>query len=148
MKRKDFLKACLALGVVPFLPKLSKGKEKLSSKVYGMGYRQKNGVCYGFWHEDKGQIEMVFLDYQKIPYDKKLLGSIPPHYGKPTDSLKKKKEYYADDKMVSKLYKMQRRVMKEKMVPETTKEAETEENMWKPRISEWTKWFSNQFDKK
>lgn len=66
MKRKDFLKSCIALGVIPFIPKMGEGK--VIPQVYGYGIQMKNGICYGFWHEENGEIELVMFDYQKIPY--------------------------------------------------------------------------------
>ena len=70
MKRKDFLRSCLVLGIVPFMPKISGGQD---IRFYGSGFRHKKGICYGFWSEDEGEVELLIFDYQRIPYDKKVL---------------------------------------------------------------------------
>ena len=143
MKRKDFLKACLALGVVPFLPKLSTGKEKMPLR--GCGFRHKQGICYGFWNEDGGEVELVMLDYQRIPYNKKQLSSKPPCWGKPTDSLKKKKEYFANDALIRKLDDYHKRSGKEFGWP-TDESVEKYDKISRRRMKRWAKRLSDHLD--
>lgn len=139
MKRKDFMKSCLALGLVPLLPKIRESREGEISPFYGSGFHQKNGIVQGYWSEDNGGVEVFILDYQRIPYDKKLLGSKPPRYGKPTDSVKKKKEYFAHDKLLSKLNQMLRKCIDENQIAETTEETRIAEKIWSKRLPRWMK---------
>jgi len=146
MRRKDFIKGCLALGFVPFLPEFRGGKEKLLSKVYASAFRQKKGICYGFWHEDRGEIEIVMLDYKRIPYDQNMLKNIRKHvdFGRRKKNgrrywwARNEKEYYANERLV----KMLQRQMKYSVYPLDGKEIERDERLIRPRLEKWGKWLS------
>ena len=143
MKRKDFLKSCLVLGMVPFLPKISGGKEKFPLR--GCGFRHKQGICYGFWVENAGEIESVIFDYQRIPFKKEQLSSKPPCWGKPTDSLKKKKEYFGDDVVVRKLNDYLKRSTGEFGWP-TDESVEKYDKISRRRMKRWAKRLADKWD--
>ena len=139
MKRKDFMKSCFALGLVPLLPKVSAGKEKWRNPMYGMGFQQKNGIVYGFSHEDNGEVELLIIDYRRVPLDTKLIGKKPPNYGKPTDSFQKKKGYLLGDEIGKELHKLMRQKNDNNLFPKDQKEADKAEKIWSKRLPRWMK---------
>lgn len=143
MKRKDFLKGCLALGLVPLLPKLSKGKENLLSKVYGSGFRNREGgLTYGLMHPMGNEVEMVFLEYRKVKISENELKYSSPQGFEHKD----KKIRCMEERLINRLMKKWRVELSEKGGDFDGTNA-LHKRVDK-RFIEWIKWFSNYFNKK
>lgn len=147
MKRRDFLKAGIIPIVFPFNEKTS------LPGVYAIGFKQKDGVCYGYCREHNGEVEFLILDYQKVKAPQWKLDNIKEHvdFSKLETQLKwghNPLEYYANEETVRRMTDLLKLANKRKRLPDTEQEAASGLAHAKLRLPYWAEWLTKTFRRK
>lgn len=147
MKRRDFLKAGLIPIVLP-----SSAKADLVG-VSALGFKQKDGVCYGFCREHNGEVELLILDYQRFRAPHWKLDNIREHVDFSKLETRKKwgrgpLEYYANEETIHRLTDLLKLAQKRKRIPDTDQEAAAGMANAELRLPYWAEWLVKNFRRK